>query len=66
LIPLGETKANVGKHPIVFTKKIEKVHEEFISKGIRVGPIESDAGGNRLFPFYDVEGNSIEVCVEPA
>jgi catechol 2,3-dioxygenase-like lactoylglutathione lyase family enzyme len=65
MIPPGETRANVEEHPIVFAKKIEKAHEEFVSKGISVGPIQSDSGGNRFFRFQDVDGNSIEVCVEP-
>jgi catechol 2,3-dioxygenase-like lactoylglutathione lyase family enzyme len=65
VIPPGETKANVEGHPILFTKRIEAAHKEFASKGISVGPIQSDSGGNRLFRFRDLEGNEIEVCVEP-
>jgi predicted enzyme related to lactoylglutathione lyase len=65
LIPPGEAKANVAGHPILFTKKIEKVHEEFASRGVTVGPVQSDSGGNQFFQFQDVEGNTIEVCVEP-
>jgi len=65
LIPPGETKANVEGHPILFSKKLEKVREEFASRGVAVGPIQSDPGGNRFFQFPDVEGNTIEVCVEP-
>ncbi len=65
VIPPGETKANVEGHPILFTKKIEAAHSDFSSKGIDVGPIQSDSGGNRFFCFRDLEGNEIEVCVEP-
>ncbi len=65
VIPKGETEANVEAHPIIFTKRIEAAHEEFSSKGIAVGPIQSDSGGNRFFRFQDLEGNEIEVCVEP-
>ena len=65
LMPPGETKANVEGHPILFTKRIEKVHEEFASRGVSVGSIQSDSGGNRFFQFQDVDGNTIEVCVEP-
>jgi catechol 2,3-dioxygenase-like lactoylglutathione lyase family enzyme len=65
LIPPGETKANIEAHPILFTKKIEEVHEEFASRGVTVGPIQRDSGGNRFFQFQDLEGNSIEVCHEP-
>lgn len=65
LIPPGQTQANLEGHPILFTKKIEAAHEEFVSRGIRVEPIQSDSAGNRFFRFQDVEGNEIEVCVEP-
>jgi len=65
LIPPGETSANVEGHPILFAKRIEKAHEEFASRGIYVEPIQSDSGGNRFFRFQDLDGNSIEVCVEP-
>jgi catechol 2,3-dioxygenase-like lactoylglutathione lyase family enzyme len=57
VIPPGEMKANVEGHPILFTKRIEAAHEECASKGISVGPIQSDSGGNRLFRFQDLEGN---------
>ncbi len=65
VIPPGETRANVEGHPILFTKKIEATHSDFSSKGINVGPIQSDSGGNRFFRFRDLEGNEIEVCIEP-
>lgn len=65
LIPPGEEQANVEEHPILFTKKIEQAHQEFLSKDIKVGPIQSDSGGNRFFEFWDVDGNKIEICVEP-
>jgi catechol 2,3-dioxygenase-like lactoylglutathione lyase family enzyme len=64
-IPAGETEANVESHPILFTKKIETCREEFISRGIQVRPLQRDSGGNSFFQFSDVEGNLIEVCVEP-
>lgn len=65
LIPPGTTKANVEAHPILFTKQIGKAHEQFLSRGISVGPIQTDSGGNQLFQFQDVDGNTIEMCVEP-
>jgi catechol 2,3-dioxygenase-like lactoylglutathione lyase family enzyme len=64
-IPAGETAANVEGHPILFTKRIEACRDEFASRGIRVGPIQQDSGGNSFFQFEDVDGNSIEVCIEP-
>jgi catechol 2,3-dioxygenase-like lactoylglutathione lyase family enzyme len=65
VIQPGETKASVEGHPILFSKKIEAAHEEFASRGVVVGPIQSDSGGNRFFRFRDLEDNEIEVCVEP-
>jgi predicted enzyme related to lactoylglutathione lyase len=49
---------------MLFTKKIEAAYEELASRGISVGPIETDSGGNRFFRFPDSEGNEIEVCRE--
>jgi predicted enzyme related to lactoylglutathione lyase len=65
VIPVGETEVNVQSHPILFTKKIEACSEEFASRGIQVGPLQQDPGGNFFFQFLDVEGNTIEVCIEP-
>jgi len=65
VIPEGETEANVEGHPILYTKRIEAAHQEFASKSVAVGPIQSDSGGNRFFRFQDLDGNEIEVCVEP-
>ena len=65
LIPPGERKANVEGHAIPFTKKIEKAQEKFEARGISVEPIQSDSGGNGFFRFQDLDGNTIELCVEP-
>ena len=65
VIPDGEATANVEGHPILFTKKIEECREKFASRGIQVGPLQRDSGGNSFFRFPDLEGNIIEVCVEP-
>jgi len=64
-IPVGQPAVNVEGHPILFTKRLEECREEFASRGIQVGPLQRDSGGNPLFQFHDVEGNVIEVCVEP-
>lgn len=64
-IPPDQAAANVESHPILFTKKIEACRGEFVSRGIQVGPLQRDSGGNAFFQFQDVEGNIIEVCIEP-
>lgn len=64
-IPAGQTTANVERHPILFSKKLEACREEFASRGIQVGPLQRDSGGNSFFQFQDIDGNIIEVCIEP-
>ena len=53
------------RHVIFFTSKLEKAHAWLGGRGIIVEPITTDSGGNHLFRFQDLEGNLIEVCVEP-
>jgi catechol 2,3-dioxygenase-like lactoylglutathione lyase family enzyme len=68
LLPLGNRRFGPfddRRPPILFTRKINSVHPEFAEVGIQGGPIQSDSGGNRFFRFRDLEGNEIEVCVEP-
>lgn len=66
LFPIPEGKSFFSnRHPILFTKKLDAVHAEFAAFEIQTGPIQSDSGGNRFFCFRDLEGNDIEVCVEP-
>ena len=67
LFPAGERNSVpfAERHPILFTHKLDSVHAELASAGIDVGLIQSDSAGNRLFRFRDLEGNEIEVCVEP-
>jgi catechol 2,3-dioxygenase-like lactoylglutathione lyase family enzyme len=65
VIPAGQTEVNVQSHPILFSNKLEACREEFASRGVQVGPPQRDSGGNPFFQFHDLEGNTIEVCVEP-
>ena len=65
VIPPGQTTANVEGHPILFTKRLEACREEFASRGVQVGPVQKDSEGNSFFQFQDVDGNLIEICIEP-
>ena len=65
LIELSSGDEPEKRHVIFFCKHLEEAHEWFVGQGITVDPISQDSGGNSLFRFYDVEGNAIEVCVEP-
>lgn len=62
-IPEGRTEAAVGRHPILFTRNLNKTHQDLVSKGITSGPIQEDTGGNHFSSFRTWRG--IEVCREP-
>jgi catechol 2,3-dioxygenase-like lactoylglutathione lyase family enzyme len=51
-----------GRPPIVFARKLAEAHEYLSTRGVDVGPIQSDYGGNQFFRFRDLEGNELEVC----
>jgi catechol 2,3-dioxygenase-like lactoylglutathione lyase family enzyme len=51
-------------HPILFTKDLNQIHSDLTLKAV-AGPIQQDSGGNHFFQFTDLEGNTIEVCLEP-
>lgn len=53
-----------GRPPIMFARKLADAHECLSTRGVDVGPIEADSGGNQFFRFRDLEGNELEVCQE--
>jgi predicted enzyme related to lactoylglutathione lyase len=53
-----------GKTPILFTKKIGKMRDVMMARGVEVGMIERDRQGIRYFDIRDPEGNEIEVVEE--
>lgn len=60
----GETLApddRQGSFPIFYSDDADAHHAILILRGIECGPIiaEKDA---RFFPFYDLDGNRLEVC----
>jgi len=58
--------ASAGKeHVIFYSGNLEKTHKWMVERGVAVEPITADSGGNRFFRFRDLDGNAIEVCVEP-
>ena len=67
LVPIarGQSNAYADRHQILFTRSLDALYAEFVSRGIQIGPIQSDSGGNRFFKWQDLEGNTIEVCHEP-
>jgi catechol-2,3-dioxygenase len=54
-----------SEHVIFFAKNLEKTRQWLMERGVTVEAVASDSGGNRFFRFQDLEGNAIEVCVEP-
>ena len=68
IISLLELKSGASAesgHVIFFTKNLEKPHQWLAGREVPVEPITTDSGGNRFFRFQDLEGNKIEVCIEP-
>jgi predicted enzyme related to lactoylglutathione lyase len=53
-----------GKTPILFTKKIGKMRDVMMKRGVDVGNIERDRQGIQYFEIRDPEGNEIEVVQE--
>lgn len=65
LVELAPGASPVSDHVIFFTRNLEKAHQWLSTRGVVVEPPTADSGGNRFFRFHDLEGNKIEVCVEP-
>jgi catechol 2,3-dioxygenase-like lactoylglutathione lyase family enzyme len=65
LVELEPGASPEKRHNVVYAKKLEKALEWFTERGVSVESITTDSGGNRFFRFYDLDGNVIEVCVEP-
>ena len=58
-------RRKLDPHPVFFTHNVQNAHAWMEERGISVGPVSSDSGGNQVFQFQDLDGNSIEVCKEP-
>ena len=54
-----------NRHVIFYAKNLEKAQQWLVGREVFVEPITTDSGGNRFFRFQDLEGNKIEVCIEP-
>lgn len=63
LIPLERPKRTSKNIRSCLREKSKEPIRSF--RGIEVGPIQWDSGGNQFFEFYDLDGNKIEVCGEP-
>lgn len=53
-----------GKTPMLFTKKIGRMRNVMIARGVNVGTIQRDPQGVQYFEIHDPEGNEIEVVQE--
>jgi predicted enzyme related to lactoylglutathione lyase len=52
------------KTPMLFTRRIAKMRDVMMARGVEVGMIERDRQGLRYFDIRDPEGNEIEVVEE--
>jgi catechol 2,3-dioxygenase-like lactoylglutathione lyase family enzyme len=65
LVELEPGASVENRHVVFYAKNLEKAHEWLAARGVPVSPTMTDSGGNRFFRFQDLEGNTIEVCIEP-
>jgi catechol 2,3-dioxygenase-like lactoylglutathione lyase family enzyme len=65
LIELESGGSPENHRVIFFATNLEKASQWLSARGIAVEPITQDSGGNGLFHFQDLDGNQIDVCVEP-
>ena len=65
LVELEPGASAQKRHVIFYATNLEKAHQWLVGRGVIVEPTTTDSGGNRLFRFQDLEGNVIEVCIEP-
>jgi catechol 2,3-dioxygenase-like lactoylglutathione lyase family enzyme len=65
LVELEPGAATEKQHVIFYATNLEKANQWLATRGVAVGPATTDSGGNRFFRFQDLEGNTIEVCIEP-
>ncbi len=50
-----------GKTPILFTKKLFRLQDVLVARGVQVGAVERHRQGIHYFEIHDSEGNVIEV-----
>lgn len=65
LVEMDPRTAASKQHVIFFAKNLEKAQQWLSDRGVATQGITSDSGGNRFFRFFDLDGNAIEVCIEP-
>ncbi|HLW87833.1 MAG TPA: VOC family protein [Terriglobales bacterium] len=60
------TRGGIGTDatPILFTKKIGRVRDVLVARGVEVGTVEQDRQGVHYFEIHDPEGNVVEVVEE--
>jgi catechol 2,3-dioxygenase-like lactoylglutathione lyase family enzyme len=66
LVQLKPGASPESGHVIFYAKNLEKAQQWLAEREVFVEPITADSGGNRFFRFHDLEGNKIEVCIEPS
>jgi hypothetical protein len=62
-LPPGASAEN--RYIVFFAKNVKKAQQWLSERDVLVEPVMTDSARNRRFRFQDLEGNTIEVCVEP-
>jgi catechol 2,3-dioxygenase-like lactoylglutathione lyase family enzyme len=62
LVGLGEDPMDT---PMFDTGNAEKAREWLLSRGVSVGPVQTDGQGTRYIEMRDLDNNMIEICEEP-
>ncbi len=65
LVEKNPAQTKEQDHVIFYSRNLDKAREWITKRGVPAGPIVSDSGGNHFFKIQDLDGNTIEVCVEP-
>jgi catechol 2,3-dioxygenase-like lactoylglutathione lyase family enzyme len=62
IVGLGGVSADTQ---MFYTGNAAKAREWLLSRGVNVGPLQTDGQGTRYIEFRDLEDNMIEICEEP-
>ena len=65
LVELAPGTSAESQHVIFYARNLEKVRQWLEGREMAVEPSTTDSGGNHFFRFRDLDGNAIDVCVEP-
>lgn len=65
IILLPRDPASPRPAPVLFTRRIGKLRDKLIFRGVNAGPVQQDRQGTRFFEVFDAEGNTLEFSEKP-